>query len=324
MNQIPKITLLGPIPYNHVTIFDTQVFERYGGITYPTMALSKLFGKDAHLTPVTHLRKKDEQTVKTLFKGLLGIELKYIKSDYDQGDVIRTKVVDERKLLEKQYGFMNPIVVRDVKELLDSDLFIFAPLTDYEISLETLEFIKTYSSAKIIFDARGPTNTMTSLGDRTGRFWVDRDLWLPYIDILVMNLEETKSVWFNKEYTFDQLEDRSPLPEKELDQLAEHCFKFLCQAIYITLGDKGVLVYFRNEKGVNKKIIPTICDDLIVCSIGCREAFLGGLAYGLIKTNDYCKAGAYGNAIAHQRCLGTTYDVFRSAEETEKMVEKLL
>ncbi len=32
------------------------------------------------------------------------------------------------------------------------------------------------------------------------KFWIDRDQWLPYIDVLKMNLEEANASWFKKEY----------------------------------------------------------------------------------------------------------------------------
>ena len=317
-----RISVLGPIPYNHITNWKNEVYERYGAVTYPVMALAKLFAQDAHIIPVTHVRKKDEQTVKALFRGFLGVELQHINSDLDQGDVIRTRIVDEKKYLEKQYGFMNPIVLRDVRDLLNSDVFVFVPLTDYEISLETLEFVKTYSKATVIFDAHGQTTAMTSLGDRVPKFWVDRDLWLPYIDILVMNVEEVKCSWFAKEYTLEQLENRDEISEKEIAAFAKHAFSLGVQALYITLAERGCAVYYKKDGKIQSQQIPAITKK-VVSSIGCGEAFIGGVTYGWLTTNDFVKAAYYGNALGAQRCEGLTYDVFKSREETEKIVADL-
>lgn len=319
MDKKCKIVVLGPIPYNHITNWKNEVYERYGAITYPVMALSKLFGAAARITPVTHVRKKDEQTIKALFKGCAGVELQHINSDLDQGDVMRTRIIDEKKYLEKQYGFMNPMMLKDVRDLLNNDVFVFVPLTDYEISLEVLEFIKTYSKATIIFDAHGPTTAMTSLGDRVSKFWVDRDLWLPYIDILVMNIEEVKCSWFAKEYTLEQLEDRSEISQQELEAFAAYSLNLGVKAIYITLAERGCSVYFIQEGRLKCEHVKAI-DTQAMSTIGCGEAFIGGVTYGWLTTNDFVQAAYYGNALGAQRAEALTYDVFKTREETEHVV----
>ncbi len=37
---------------------------------------------------------------------------------------------------------------------------------------------------------------LTRGGERGHRLWTERDAWLPYIDILKMNLEEAGCSWF--------------------------------------------------------------------------------------------------------------------------------
>lgn len=315
MQKQHKIAVLGPVPYNHITItWQDKVYEKYSAIIDPVIILSKLLGKTAHIVPVTHVRKKDEQTIKTLLRDYPGVELRYINADTDQGDVIRTRIVDVEKSLEKQYGFMNPITPRDVRELLESDAFVFVPLTDFEIALETLEFLKSYSKGLIIFDAHGPTTTMTSLGDRVAKFWVDRDLWLPYIDVLVMNLEEAKCSWFQYEYTLEQLEDRDPLDQNELGSLANHCLRCGVKAFYVTLGADGCLVYYLQNGRLCKEHVPAAPKENIVATIGCGEAFIGGLTYGILQTRDYVKAARFANIAAAQRCTGLTYDVYKTLD----------
>lgn len=312
-----KITLLGPIPSDHITTSDNKTFQRYGCLTYPALALSNLFGKSARITPVANVRKKDQQTIKTILKGHHGIELLRINSDFDQGDVMRLQFINKYKSLEKQYGFMNPILPDDVKHVLDSNFFILLPVTDFEVSLETLQFIKQYSDSTLILDAHGPTTAVTYLGDRVTKFWVDRDLWLPHIDILVMTMEQAKYSWFEKEYTLAQLEDIDDLSEDALQEFAAHCFSHDVKALYILLGDNGCLVYFPKEDEIQRRhVLPPKLDD-VVDTTGRSESFIAGLTFGLTETdNDYVKAAAYGNVVSAQRVRGINYDVFDSKEET--------
>jgi hypothetical protein len=91
---------------------------------------------------------------------------------------------------------MNPILPSDVDKVLDADAFVCLPITDYEVGQPTLRYIKeSNGSAIIVLDAYGPTGTLTRSGERHPRVWADRDVWLPYIDILKMNLEEASSTW---------------------------------------------------------------------------------------------------------------------------------
>ncbi len=51
--------------------------------------------------------------------------------------------------LERQTGFMDPIMPDDVKKLIDCKVFVFIPISDYEISLETLKFLKRKAKASL-------------------------------------------------------------------------------------------------------------------------------------------------------------------------------
>lgn len=318
-----KITLLGPIPLDNITTWKNETFERYGCLTYPVIALSKLFGRRARITPVTHVRKKDQQTIKAILKGHPGVELLHINADFDQGDVMRLRFINRNKCLEKQYGFMNPILPDDVKHLLDSHFFLCLPVTDYEISLETLQFIKAYSEAKIIFDAHGQTMAMTTLGDRVQKFWVDRDLWLPYIDVLVMTIEQAKYCWFEKEYTLEELEDGKDLSEEEIEAFAGYCFKQKVQALYITLKDGGCLVYAKHKRRIYKSCVPAIeLPEISVDTTGGEESFVAGLTYGLLETGwDFVKSARYGNIVSSQRAKDATYEVFDSLQDILKLYD---
>ena len=74
---------------------------------------------------------------------------------------------------------MNPIVEEDVRDLTDMDAFVCVPVTDFEITLDTLRYIKRHGRGPVLFTAHGPTSTCTRRGERHPKFWIDRDLWLP-------------------------------------------------------------------------------------------------------------------------------------------------
>jgi len=137
-----------------------------------------------------------------------------------RGDVVELEYVDQNKRTERQTGFMSQIVPEDVEFALDADAFVCMPITDYQVSESTLAYIKQRSSATILLDAHGPTNTLTKGGARHHRLWVDRDSWLPHVDILKMNLEEAGCSWFPSPHSATGITTGAPLRMAELPAFA--------------------------------------------------------------------------------------------------------
>lgn len=318
-----KISVLGPIPRDHIVTVDGLEVDKYGCVIYPCVALSNLTGDDAEIVAVTHVQKKDKGPIDQILSAFPKVRTDLISDAQDQGDVISLKYITQAKREERQTAFMAPILPRDVETLTDSDAFVFVPVTDFEVALDTLKYIKANSDGVIIFDAHGPTNAATRTGQRVHRFWIDRDQWLPYIDILKMNKEEAACSWFKNEYTEEDFEGDEEIPMDELPKFAEHCLNQGTKAVYITLDEYGCAVYFKNAQGeVEEHFVKRIRVDNVVDTTGCGDSFAGGLAFGWLQTQDYVKACYYGNAAGAQRCMGTELDIYKSLEETNAIIKK--
>jgi adenosine kinase len=318
-----KIAILGPIPKDHITTFRDEVIEKYGGVNHPTVALAKLLGEQSLVIPVVHVRKQDEAPIKEILQAYPNVDLNYIDSSEDQGDVIRLRFIDQNERLEKQSGFMNPITPDDVKNILDCDAFIFVPVTDFEIALETMKLIKNYSKGLVIFDAHGPTTIMTALGDRLMKFWVDRDSWLPYIDILKLNLGEAKCCWFRKKYNLAELENDYEFTANDMLPFVEHCLDMGVKCVCLTLDEHGCILYFRENGATQIEKVPAMKVSHVIDTTGCGDSFAGGLAFGMLTTGNYVKAAQYANVLGALRTQGKDFNVFKSFAETEKIVHDI-
>lgn len=315
------VAVLGPIPRDHITTHKGEVIEKYGCATHTSIGLSRLLGDRGTVYPVSHVRKADRQGIETVFTPYNNIQTSHISDKSDQGDVIRLKFLDQNNRKETQTGFMNPIIAEDITPLLHADAFVCVPITDYEIPLETLKYIKQNSDATIIFDAHGPTNTVDVLGARHMRFWIERDLWLPYIDVLKMNLEESRCCWFEKEYEMTELKPLHDIDTSHLDAMAEHVLSQGVKALIVTLDAGGSAVYFNRNGKHHKEIVPSVKVTDVVDTTGCGDSFAGGLGFGLLEDpKDYVKAARYANALGAQRTQGRSFDVFKSLEETNAMI----
>jgi sugar/nucleoside kinase (ribokinase family) len=316
-----RIAIVGPIPRDHIVTHQGDLIQKWGCVTHPVIALSVMAGGQIEIIPVSHVREVDVDNVKEVFKGYKGINLSHITSKNDQGDIISLKFLDLNNRLERQTGFMDPITPEDVKSLVDCDVFVFIPISDYEISLDTLQYLKKKSrKSTIIFDAHGPTTACLFNGERMRKFWVDRDQWLPYIDVLKMNLEEAQASWFKKEY--ESREFPTDINEEDMRAFAHHCIEKGVKCLCITMDSRGTMVYFNNRGKFVETLVPAVKVENVIDTTGCGDSFAGGVGFGLLQDQKaYIQAVRYGNTLGALRTQGKTFGVFKSLEETNKIID---
>lgn len=317
-----RIAVLGPIPRDHIVTHQGDLIQKWGCVTHPVIALSVLAGEKIEVVPVTHLRQVDLDNVKEVFQGYKGISYKHLTTKNDQGDIISLRFLDMNNRLERQTGFMDPILPDDVKNLLDCKVFVFIPISDYEISLDTLKFLKKKSKGTIIFDAHGVTTACLINGERQRKFWIDRDQWLPYIDVLKMNQEEAHASWFKKEYESKDFSETPDINHDDMRDFAVHCLTKGVKCVYITVDSRGCLVYYKERGKLIETMVPAVKVENVIDTTGCGDSFAGGIGFGLLqKQRDYVGAARYGNALGALRTQGKTFAVFKSLAETNEIIK---
>ncbi|MCB7482172.1 carbohydrate kinase family protein [Christiangramia sediminis] len=317
-----KIAILGPIPRDTILTHKNEKIQKYGCATHPAIALAKLLEDKGEVIIISHVHKKDHAEIQKLLSPYKNIDLRGLDCTKDRGTVIELKFLDQNNRLEKQTAFMNPILPEDVQPFLDAHAFVFVPITDFEISLSTLKYIKENSAGLIIFDAHGPTTAMNINGSRERKFWIDRDEWFPYIDILKMNLEESYCCWFKNEYNIEEMGHYDEENIDHLDEFAEYVLEKGVKILYITLDSRGCVAYSKKNGKILKDWIESVPVDEVIDTTGCGDSFAGGLAYGLTYYNDTVTAARYANTLGALRTQGKTYDVFKNLEETEAIIRK--
>ena len=168
-----KVAVLGPIPRDQIVTHAGERFEKYGCVLYTAVALSALLDTGDMVFPVSHVRLEDEGPIKEILGSFPNIDTSGITSSADQGDVIELRYIEHNRRVERQASFMNPILPADVDQVLDADVFVCVPITDYEVGQPTLRHIKEHSGATVVLDAHGPTVTLTRSGERHPRVWAD-------------------------------------------------------------------------------------------------------------------------------------------------------
>ena len=314
-----KVAVLGPIPRDEVVTHAGERFEKYGCVIYTAVALSALLDVGDTIIPISHVRRRDEGPIKQILESFPNIDTSGITSPADQGDVVELHYADQNRRVERQASFMTPILPADVDQVLDADMFVCVPITDYEVGQPTLRHIKEHSRATVVLDAHGPATTLTRSGERHPRVWADRDVWLPYIDILKMNLDEASSAWLAQ--SVEVTADPPPLGDEELRDLARHCLDRGVGAVCVTLDERGCVVFYGDDSGgIAEEFVDRIEVAHVVDTTGAGDSFAAGLAYGYLAYRDYVVACQYGNAMGAQRCTGAELNVYLPREETERQI----
>lgn len=313
-----KIATVGPIPRDTIITHKGVTIQKYGCITHPTIALAKLLDKNGTVCPITHINKEDEQPIKELFAPYKNINTEGLFTKEDKGTIIELKFLDQNNRVEKQLSKMAPITPEDVKPFLDADAFVFVPVTDFEIQLETLKFIKKNSDAIIIFDAHGPTTKVDANGARLRQLWKDKEDWLPYIDVLKMNLEESLFSWHEDELILTTYDEQNT---SHLNEFADYVLSKNVDTLYITLDSRGCVTYHKEDGKTVKDFIKSVSVENVIDTTGCGDSFAGGLAYGLSYYNDRIKAAQYANILGALRTQGKDFQIFKCKEETDKILQ---
>jgi len=315
-----KIAVVGPIPNDTIITHNGDIITKFGCVTHPTIALANLLENKGEVIPIAQVHKKDHYAILELFKNYKNINTSGIYKDKDQGTVIELRFVDQNNRIEKQIANMSPITSEDVSPFLDVDCFVFVPITDFEIELETLQFIKNNSNAQIIFDAHGPTSYVTNDGRRLRKYWHDKENWLPYIDVLKMNLEESICCWFDNDYSSEELYDENQT--EHLDEFAEYVLNNGVKTLFVTLDSRGCVIYTKKLNEITKEFVHSVPVTNVIDTTGCGDSFAGGLAYGFAAHNNPNKAAQYANVLGALRTQGKGFDVFKSLDETEAIIAK--
>jgi sugar/nucleoside kinase (ribokinase family) len=314
-----KVAVLGPIPRDQIVTNDGERFEKYGCVLYTAVALAALLDTGDTIVPISHVRREDEAPIKQILASFPNIDTSGITSSADRGDATELRYLGHNRRVERQTSFMNPILPFDLREVLDADAFVCVPITDYEVGQATLRYVKEHSSATVLLDAHGPTTTLTRSGERLARVWADQDVWLPYVDILKMNLDEASSAWLGEspEMTAGLYRQGAG----KLRDLAHHCLDRGVGAVCVTLDERGCVIFYRDDSGqVAEEVIGPVPVERVVDTTGAGDSFAAGLAYGYLAYRDYIVACQYGNAMGAQRCTGAELNVYLPRKETERQI----
>ncbi|MBI1183251.1 carbohydrate kinase family protein [bacterium] len=311
-----NVAVLGPVPRDQITTYEGRELVRFGASLHTAIVLSKLLPQ-GKVSIASHIKSADEARILQILEPFNNIDTAQLSSQHNRGDVVQLTFTDQNARHEIQTEFMPPILPADVSTLLHCDAFVCVPITDYEVPLQTLQYIKSNSKGSIIFDAHGPTTSLAIDGRRFNRYWADIDLWLPYIDVLKMNLLESKAAW---QYPTTAVDDNS-LDLNHLRHFARHCINLGVKLLVVTLDERGAIIFYTDAAGhLESKLVAPKRVHTVLDTTGCGDSFAGGLAFGILQQMTFENAVKIANLAGALRTQGNGFNVFNSLENYGQML----
>ena len=305
-----RVAVLGPIPRDVIVTCEGWTDERYGGALYTTAVLASLGEGLLDVHPVAHVSAAELPDIRAMLARFGAVDPARISARHDRGTAIHLRYRDHNRRDETQVACMAPIRPCDLDGLEGCDAFVVVPITDHEIPLATLRALRARSDGLIVFDAHGPTMGCAPDGTRFRKAWTDRDAWLPQIDLLKMNLEEARHVWFERD-------DPEEPTLAELPRLAEICLAGGVRALCVTLDRDGCVVYDRLRGRLRERVVPRVPVERVVDTTGCGDSFAAGMALGHLLHGDLLMAARLGNYAGARRCLSRSLDAYGTLAEAE-------
>jgi len=293
IGQVTRDTLI--YPYQ-----SWRVDERLGGLIYTVSALASLtdiqirlicnVGEDLYNSVISHFKKYPNVDI----SGIRKIERRnihcYIMFTSDYGS-------------QYDEGADTPINYSHVKSYLnDADFVLVSPMTGFDLNLRTFQFIKQTIKCPLYFDY----HILSLARDRIGtRYLKRRKNWLRWCsncDHLQLNQVEAETLF------------SSPISsEVMMIRFAEPILNKGVKSVAVTLGEKGVLVSWKNKKMRTQAVrIETSPVSKVVDTIGCGDVFASGFIIRYMQTHNLLEAYKFANRVAGLKCTFNGLDGYSS------------
>lgn len=278
-----RFGLIGTITYDVITIEGKTIHEGLGGILYQAAVMCGL-GYEVNL--YTNLGRELEKEVQELTKEWRTLNKEGINIVSGPGNRVFLDYRSGRERIEVLKSVVPPISPdRILKDFPQLDFLVMVLNSGFDMESEEWEHVKKNTTCPIWLDIHslplekkiGSPRECVSVRD-----WKD---WVEGIDYLQANRAEVTAL----------LGCPGKNPDlTELESFGVMVFKLGVKAVFITLGEEGVLL--MDEKG--SRSIGAIEGNSVVDSTGCGDVFCGGAAVYLSEGRDSFESAVYGMRIA--------------------------
>lgn len=265
---------------------DEQTVESYGGILYSVATLANLLSKEDKVTPIFGVVEQEYDALIELLERYGNIETHGIFKLRGETNTVHIFPGVDGNQIECSKHIAPPIPFARIKPYLDVDGVLINMASGFDITLETLDYVRMQIRDKQIpvhLDVHSLTMGIDKEYTRFRRSLTDWRRWCFMVNSIQMNEQEAAgftSERYNEETLINQL---MPL---------------MVNALLLTRGERGVTLIRQEHKKISYHEIAGIEVNDVVSTIGCGDVFGAAFFYEHLTTHDFVKAAEFGNNAA--------------------------
>ena len=307
-----RIAAIGTINRDTIHTPDGVVTESYGGLLYTVLALASLAEPGTIIYPICNVG----EDIWTVAMDLLGrseqIHVEGVRKVPTKNNHVTISYDERGNKAEILSGGVPPLQLEDIAPFLDSDAICLNFISGFELTLQTLQQIRSFTSGvgarravSLLMDFHSLSLGRTAQGRRFFRKPANSEAWIRCVDVVQMNEQEA-----------------SLLAERELEGedawlgFGREVLSLGPKALSITLGEQGSRLVFHGTSEPMLEFFPPLPIQALDTT-GCGDVFLAGFALEYLRSHDLRRASRLANHVAGLNCT------LRGVEETARLGDLL-
>ena len=282
-----------------------RMVESYGGVYYSIATLASLCSKDDRITPVFGVADDHYDSFGERLERFENVETKGLFKAKEPINEVHFFRGSTGARTECSKDINAPISFSRIKSYLDVDAVLINMASGFDITLETLDFIRMQTREQgtpIHFDFHSLTLGIDDQQKRFRRPLTDWRRWCFMVNSVQLSEDEAVTL------TAERYDEPT---------LINQLMPLMVSALVITRGERGVTLVRQEHKKLFRDDLPGVPIERPIDTTGCGDVFGAAFLCEFLRTKDYLKAAAFGNRAAAAKSL------FVGTDELESLKSQL-
>jgi sugar/nucleoside kinase (ribokinase family) len=282
-----QIAIIGAILVDEILPFGRDEWTTsYGGILYNTLRLAPLLKDWGSVTPVAWIGEDHYPQVKQILSACDNVDTSMLMQCEHGSDCNILKFVTPTEREEKMTRRCPCIDKKAIEQLLACDWVHFNCLTQWEMSIENLQYLRQNLSGTLSMDLHNLAVLIDEEGHIEKTKYKDWRTWVENVDVVQMNEHECASVL-----------DKQPENEDDFREAARRLAEAGPKEILITWGNKGSFLAYSDE-GVYRWVHVPPTSHPAIDTTGCGDSFSAGYISCRLKGQTPLAASLFAGALS--------------------------
>jgi adenosine kinase len=291
-----KITVIGHLARDvfHLSADSAdrgKTVESYGGVFYAVATLASLCGQEDRIIPVCGVAEGEHEGIIERLQQFGNVETKGLFKTKGELSQVHYFFSTGENRTECSKDINPPIPFARIKPFLDVDGVLITMASGFDITLETLDFIRMQTrdqNTPIHFDFHSLTLGIDQDHRRFRRPLTDWRRWCFMANSVQLSEEEAAGL------TAERYDEPT---------LINQLMPLMVSTLLITRGERGVSIVRQEHKKLFRDDIPGVKLGEPINTTGCGDVFGAAFFYEYLRAKDSRAAASYANRAAAVKSL---------------------